>query len=311
MSDDKAHPHPSTPRRCRTVMLAAGFGRRMRPLSDVTHKALLEVGGRSLLDGLVAQLANVGVDEVIVVTGYRATEVEGHLRRLHPSVCFTFVHNARSHDNVAVVDRYHSGLDGTVVSVDGDVVTAVYPSHRQHAGFDFSDKFKTLNIYRFAEAFVLGPLHRLLTYFARSIDANCFYEVIIGILIALQREPIHAVILEGERWAELDDPSDLAAARFEFEPASRSSILRMSHGGWWAHDIVDHCYLRNMHFPTGSICLSCGINCPRWSTAMAVPKRPCANSAASRPNNIDYPNSWRDAKSLKSSAGPCSSTRQG
>jgi histidinol-phosphate/aromatic aminotransferase/cobyric acid decarboxylase-like protein/choline kinase len=245
----------------------------------------------------------VGAVEVIVVTGYRADEVEGHLRTQHPGVTFTFLRNSRyaetnniyslalafehvaagthgdgtglpvlvveadlvvepavfdrlmasPYDNVALVDRYHSGLDGTVVSVSGDVVTGVFPSHRQHAGFDFSDKYKTLNIYRFAWDFVVGPLHRLVSYYARSIDANCFYEVIIGILIALQREPVHAAILQGERWAELDDPSDLAAARFVFEPAARGDILRRSHGGWWHHDVVDHCYLRNMYFPTGGM----------------------------------------------------------
>jgi histidinol-phosphate/aromatic aminotransferase/cobyric acid decarboxylase-like protein/choline kinase len=291
----------STSNTCRAVILAAGVGRRMRPLTETTHKALLEIAGRSLLSGLVEQLTRVGAREVVVVTGHCAEQVTDHLRAHHPGVVFTFVHNDRfaetnnifslalafeqlvrsddnvgdpvlvveadlvvepavfdrlmaaPHDNVALVDRFHSGLDGTVVSIDGDLVTGVFPSHRQHAGFDFSDKYKTLNIYRFAHAFVVGPLHRLVSYYARSIDANCFCEIIIGVLIALQREPIHAAVLQGERWAEVDDPSDLAAARFVFEPASRAAILHKSQGGWWAHDVVDHAYLRNMYFPTGAM----------------------------------------------------------
>ena len=56
-------------------------------------------------------------------------------------------------DNVALVSKYKSGMDGTVVKLSGDVVTDVIPSHLQDERFDFTDKYKTLNIYKFSRDF--------------------------------------------------------------------------------------------------------------------------------------------------------------
>ena len=41
----------------KAIVLAAGVARRLAPLTDHTHKALLPVGGRSLLDRMLGSLA--------------------------------------------------------------------------------------------------------------------------------------------------------------------------------------------------------------------------------------------------------------
>lgn len=61
------------------LILAAGGGTRLRPLTDNLPKCLLPVGGRPLLDYQLDALAAAGVSEVLVVTGYRAEQVEQHL----------------------------------------------------------------------------------------------------------------------------------------------------------------------------------------------------------------------------------------
>lgn len=58
------------------VILAAGFGKRMRPLTDNCPKPLLEVDGRSILDRIFDALAAAGVRDVIVNTHYLAGQVE-------------------------------------------------------------------------------------------------------------------------------------------------------------------------------------------------------------------------------------------
>lgn len=54
----------------RAMVLAAGRGERMRPLTDTLPKALLEVGGISLLEGHLQRLANAGIETVVVNLGW-------------------------------------------------------------------------------------------------------------------------------------------------------------------------------------------------------------------------------------------------
>jgi histidinol-phosphate/aromatic aminotransferase/cobyric acid decarboxylase-like protein/choline kinase len=158
------------------------------------------------------------------------------------------------HSNVALVDKYRTGMDGTVVSVSADnVITQVIPGSLQSANFDFSDKFKTLNIYKFSAEFCRNTFRKLLTYYARIIDDNCYYELILGILIYMQQVQIHAEVLEGETWAEVDDPNDLRIANFTFMPSGRRQQLESSWGGYWNTPVTDFGFIRNMHFPTSSM----------------------------------------------------------
>jgi len=62
------------------VILAAGFGKRMRPLTDTCPKPLLEVDGRSILDRIFDALAAADVRDVIVNTHYLADQVEACCR---------------------------------------------------------------------------------------------------------------------------------------------------------------------------------------------------------------------------------------
>lgn len=278
------------------IILTAGFGRRMRPLTDTIHKTLLPVGDRTILEWIVDGLAAQRISRITVVTGYRAAEVRAFLMARYPDQPITYIHNPRfaqtnniyslalalnqtaidddvlliesdlvfdpkvltrimasQHENVALVDHYRPGMDGTVVEVVDGVVRSVIPPHLQGAQFDFSDKYKTLNIYRFSQAFCAGPFKKLLTYYADVIDDNAFYELALGILIYVGRAVIHAEVLDGERWAEIDDPNDLAVAQFEFDTAARRRLLQQTHGGYWNYDLLDFAYLRNMYFPTHAV----------------------------------------------------------
>jgi len=57
------------------IILAAGQGKRLRPLTDTRPKCLVELGGRSLLDRQIEAAHAAGVDEVIVVGGYLAEQL--------------------------------------------------------------------------------------------------------------------------------------------------------------------------------------------------------------------------------------------
>jgi MurNAc alpha-1-phosphate uridylyltransferase len=64
---------------CRAMVLAAGLGARMRPLTDVTPKPLVRIGGRALIDHVLDRLAAAGTDTAVVNVHYRADDIERHL----------------------------------------------------------------------------------------------------------------------------------------------------------------------------------------------------------------------------------------
>jgi MurNAc alpha-1-phosphate uridylyltransferase len=72
----------------RTAMvLAAGLGTRMRPLTDVKPKPLVEVAGRPLLDHVLDRLADAGVERAVVNVHYLADQIIAHVpERRRPRV---------------------------------------------------------------------------------------------------------------------------------------------------------------------------------------------------------------------------------
>lgn len=61
------------------MILAAGRGERMRPLTDITPKPLLRVGGKSLIEHHLENLARAGLREVVVNIGHLGGQIERHL----------------------------------------------------------------------------------------------------------------------------------------------------------------------------------------------------------------------------------------
>ena len=59
------------------VILAAGKGTRLRPLTDNTPKQLVKVNGKPLLDLIVSELPS-SIDEIIMVTGYLEEQIKAH-----------------------------------------------------------------------------------------------------------------------------------------------------------------------------------------------------------------------------------------
>lgn len=68
-----------TPRRA--MLLAAGLGSRMRPLTDRTAKPLLPLGGRPLIEHALERLAEAGVETVVVNAHWHAERLAEYLRR--------------------------------------------------------------------------------------------------------------------------------------------------------------------------------------------------------------------------------------
>ncbi len=76
MSPDASHP---TPNPFRAMILAAGLGERMRPLTEHTPKPLLEVGGKPLIDWQIERLKAAGFTKLVVNHAHLGQKIEDHL----------------------------------------------------------------------------------------------------------------------------------------------------------------------------------------------------------------------------------------
>jgi MurNAc alpha-1-phosphate uridylyltransferase len=72
---DEVRPRPFS----RAMLLAAGLGTRMRPLTLTRPKPLIEVAGRTLLDHVLDRLVEAGVETVVVNVHHLADQMEAHL----------------------------------------------------------------------------------------------------------------------------------------------------------------------------------------------------------------------------------------
>jgi choline kinase len=107
------------------VILAAGSGSRLRPLTLDTPKCLLDVGGRTILSRQLERIAAAGIERAVVVTGHLAERVEEHLRRFPPPIEVALAPNpdyATTGNCMSVLAaRPRVGGRG-IILCDGDVV---------------------------------------------------------------------------------------------------------------------------------------------------------------------------------------------
>ena len=109
------------------LVLAAGPGRRLHPLTVALPKTLLPVSdGRTILDLALANLSAAGLDDVVVVTGFAAERVEeraAELERRH-GVRLELLLNERAEEwnNAYSLWLARESFGGGVLLVNGDTV---------------------------------------------------------------------------------------------------------------------------------------------------------------------------------------------
>lgn len=120
----------------KAIILAAGQGRRLLPWTHDIPKCLLSFAGRPLLGWQLAALAANRVDEVVVVTGFAARDVERETERLAPpglKVTPLFNPFFGVADNVASCWAAREHLAGEVAIINGDTLFDPAVLERVHA----------------------------------------------------------------------------------------------------------------------------------------------------------------------------------
>jgi choline kinase len=233
------------------IILSAGQGSRLLPLTEATPKCLLPLGEETILSLQIRELAAAGIREITVVTGFRAAAVESELARLaRPSLTLKTIFNPF----YGVADNLGSCwlareamLRGDFLLVNGDTLfeRAIPARLLQANGYpvtltiDQKDEYdsddmkvavhglrlvevgKRLNSERVdGESIGMsryqGEGGRLFTdalehLMRAGIGVRSWYLKAIDLLA--QRGVVGVLSIRGLRWGEVDFPHDLARAR--------------------------------------------------------------------------------------------------
>lgn len=153
---------------------------------------------------------------------------------------------------LALVDKYESWMDGTVVTLDAnDNILSFVPGSK----FNFDDipgYYKTVNIYKFSKHFSQTHYVPFLEAYTKALGNNEYYEQVLKVITLLEKPDIWALRLSGEAWYEIDDIQDLDIAQsiFTTDPIEKLHKMQGRYGGYWRYPgLTDFCYLVNPYFP--------------------------------------------------------------
>jgi len=229
------------------LLLAAGTGTRLRPLTRNAPKCLTEVGGRPILDRLIHNLRAKGVNRLVVVLGHQGNQIREFLRRKAGDMQVDYVFNpeyrttnnlyslwlarqqiqepfllvesdlvfeARMLDDMLYPDRIaisrlRPWMNGTTVVLgSGSRVAAFRPDCELH---DATPRYKTVNLYSLSLNTWQAMEERLSDYVSDG-RLGVYYEAVFADMVADGSLAFDAVFFDADRWYEIDTLADLDAA---------------------------------------------------------------------------------------------------
>ncbi|MFH0979276.1 MAG: HAD-IIA family hydrolase [Candidatus Woesearchaeota archaeon] len=108
----------------RAIVLAAGVGSRLKPLTLEKPKALVEVNGRPILYYILRSLESNNIKDIVICTGFNSAKIESYCIKNHPGLRLTFVENKdyASTNNMYSLYLAKDYLDQDIFLMNGDVV---------------------------------------------------------------------------------------------------------------------------------------------------------------------------------------------
>jgi len=228
------------------LLLAAGTGTRLRPLTRNAPKCLTGVNGRSILDRLIYNLRAKGIDRLVVVLGYQGDKIREFLRHKAGDMQVDYVVNPdyRTTNNLyslwlarqqiyepfllvesdlvfdasmlddmlypdrIAISRLRPWMNGTTVALgSGNQVAAFHPDCNS------SDipRYKTVNLYSLSLKTWQTMEERLSDYVSDG-RLGVYYEAAFADMVTDGSLTFDAVFFDADRWYEIDTLADLGEA---------------------------------------------------------------------------------------------------
>ena len=232
------------------IILAAGMGTRLLPLTLNQPKCLVNVAGKPMMAYQLDSLRAAGIKECTIVVGYLAESVRDCFGSNYRGVRLSYVENTAydtsnnlcslwqareefgddvlllesdlvfddrmicellemDEPNVAVVDRFRPGMDGSVILANDGVAKALVLKSEQPQGFDYSSALKTVNIYRLSSETLVDTILPGMEEFLAEGRTDQYYEAVFASLIKSNRMDMSVMKTGNIQWSEIDTLDEL------------------------------------------------------------------------------------------------------
>ncbi len=228
------------------LLLAAGIGSRLAPLTDKTPKCLVPVNEISILERLVDALRLYNFKRLVIVIGHQAHSIRNFLRTRAGDMEITYITSpvykttnniyslwlARNEinepflliesdlifdpkmlkdmlqpDRIAV-SRLHPWMNGTTVTINSHQTVKAFQKDVQKP----DDKhYKTVNIYSLSTQTWQQVRKRLDHHISKNM-VNGYYETVFADMVTEDCLSLAPVFFDADRWYEIDTIADLRAA---------------------------------------------------------------------------------------------------
>jgi len=236
------------------VILAAGIGSRLSPLTDKSAKSLLSVGGSVILERMIRNCLSCGISQFVLVLGHREGEIKQYVDKTFRGIRVTYVINDRYRDtntgyslmlaSAAVGNAEFIKFDADVV-FDTKILRALVDSDfpnvlcidrdialaEEEVKVIADDQMRVREIGKSVDpatavgesigiekiSAVTGPLlfAELKSMMKSPAYAQEYYEAAYARLVD-KGIPFHALDITGMKWTEIDTVEDFAAANAMF-----------------------------------------------------------------------------------------------
>ncbi len=121
----------------KAVILAAGQGVRMAPLTNTRPKVMLQVAGRPILHHLLLELKKAGIRDAVIVVRYMKEKIIEYFKNIDLGMHLSFVEQSAQNGTATAILAAESKVDDSFVVVAGDILTesetikSVINSHKQ------------------------------------------------------------------------------------------------------------------------------------------------------------------------------------
>jgi len=241
------------------LLLAAGTGSRLFPLTQSLPKCLMLVNEKSMLDRLVIGLKQQGFKRLVIVTGFQENCIREFLGTKSGNITIEYIYNPfyRTTNNIyslwmareiinepfilfesdiifdtsllddmiipdrIAVARMQPWMNGTTVTINQ---SKQVKSFQNVTSTHFNEiSYKTVNIYSLSLSSWHAIVERLNKYISKG-KVNCYYETVFAEMVVDGSLSLQAVSFDHKPWYEVDTIEDLAAAEKLFMQTNKTGI---------------------------------------------------------------------------------------